>query len=382
MTVAFTNLTSGTDTDGNSTAVTASVTLTANRLHLLTVSSNQFNGSPAEIPTCTGWTQVATFIYYNAGGTDIPSNRLTILRRMPGSNETGTHTIDFNSVSQNEVMYSIDQSDANVETGGTNGSAAIVQSVTNSGNGTALAATLAAFGSTDNGTFGAGTIYASGMTSWTVGTNFTALANIAGGFSTDLSMLTEYRDVNDTSVDATAAATGDWGMIAVEVAAASGGGFTLTADSGSYSLTGQSANTLYARIMPAAQGSYSLTGVDALLVKSGSYSFNAEVGSYTLVGANALVDLSMNAAQGSYALTGQAATLTFAPLSNPSVTAEFGSYTLTGRAANTNYGRLLSAEVGVYALTGRQAGLTWSGAPVSTGYSSQKMTFSTLTISL
>ena len=160
------------------------------------------------------------------------------------------------------------------------------------------------------------------------------------------------------------------------------GNYTLPADSGSYTLSGQAANTLYARIMSGEQGSYALSGVDALLVKSGSYSFNAEFGSYTLVGANALVDLSMNAAQGSYVLTGQAATLTFTPFSNPSVTAEFGSYTLTGRAANTNYGRLLSAEVGVYALTGRQAGLIWSGAPVSTGYSSQKMTFSALTISL
>lgn len=169
---------------------------------------------------------------------------------------------------------------------------------------------------------------------------------------------------------------------AVSYKAAAGGGFTVTADSGTYALTGQAANTLYARIMPAAQGTYALTGVDALLVKSGSYSFNAEPGAYTLIGASALVDLSMNAAQGSYALTGQAATLTFTPFSNPSVTAEFGSYTLTGRDANTNYGRIMPAEVGVYALTGRQAGLIWSGAPVSTGYSSQKMTFSALTISL
>ena len=382
MTVAFTNLGGALDNTGGSTTVTSSVTLTANRLHLLTVSSQQFNGSPAATPTCTGWTQVATFVYYNAGGTDIPSNRLTVLRQMPGSNATGTHTIDFGGTSQTEVVWAIDQSDANVETGGTNGSSAIVQSVTNSGNGTALSATLAAFGSTDNGTFGAAVTYASGMTPWTVGTSFTALSNQAGGFTTDLSLLTEYRDVNDTSVDATASGTGDWGMVAIEIAAAASGGYTLTADSGSYSLSGQAANTLYARIMAGEQGSYTLSGVDALLVKSGSYSFNAEVGSYMLVGVNALVDLSMNAAQGSYALTGQAATLTFAPLSNPTITAEFGSYALTGRAANTNYGRNLPAEVGVYALTGRQAGLTWSGAPVSTGYASQKMTFSALTISI
>jgi len=179
----------------------------------------------------------------------------------------------------------------------------------------------------------------------------------------------------------TAVAAQEWSIAAVALRP-SGGGLVLTAAPGSYTLTGQSSNTLYARIMSGEQGSYALTGVDALLVKSGSYSFNAEVGSYTLVGANALVDLSMNAAQGSYALTGQAATLTFAPLSNPTVTAEFGNYALTGQNANTNYGRLLSAEMGLYALTGRQAGLIWSGAPVSTGYSSQKMTFSALTISL
>lgn len=226
MSVAFTNLASGDDTAGGSTTVTTSVTLAASRLHLLTVSQIQFNGSAAATPTCTGWTQVATSVYYNAGGTNVPSNRITILRRMPASNETGTHTIDFGGTAQTEVMWSIDQSDANVDTTGTNGSGAIVQTATGSGNGTALLATLAAFGSTDNGTFGGCTIYANGMSPWTVGTGFTALANIAGGFTSDISLLTEYRVDNDTTVDATASTTGDWGVIAIEIkaAAASGGG--------------------------------------------------------------------------------------------------------------------------------------------------------------
>lgn len=162
----------------------------------------------------------------------------------------------------------------------------------------------------------------------------------------------------------------------------SASGYSLVAGNGSYALTGTAANTLYARIMAGEQGSYTLTGIDALLVKAGSYQFNAEVGSYTLVGANALVDVSMNAEAGSYALTGRDSTLNFAGFTNPTLTAEFGSYTLTGQASNTKYGRLLAAEVGVYALTGRQAGLIWSGAPVSTGYTSQRMTFSSLRISL
>jgi len=160
------------------------------------------------------------------------------------------------------------------------------------------------------------------------------------------------------------------------------GSFTITADSGSYTLTGQSANPLYTRIMAAAQGSYTLTGVAALLVRTGSYQFTAEAGAYTLVGANALVDVSMNASSGTYTLTGQAATLTFGSFSNPSLTADAGTYALTGFAANINYGRIMPAEVGAYTLTGRQVGLTWSGAPVATGYASQKMTISSLRISL
>lgn len=159
-------------------------------------------------------------------------------------------------------------------------------------------------------------------------------------------------------------------------------GYTLTADSGTYSLTGQSANTLYARIMAAGQGTYALTGVDALLVRAGSYQFAADPGSYTLVGSNALVDIAMNAEAGTYALTGQDATLTYTVLSNRTLTADAGTYALTGQNAGMLYGRILTAEMGLYALTGRQAGLIWSGAPASTGYATQRMTFSTLTISL
>lgn len=155
-------------------------------------------------------------------------------------------------------------------------------------------------------------------------------------------------------------------------------GFTLTADSGSYALSGQSANPLYARIMAGEQGSYTLTGVDALLVKSGSFSFTADAGAYTLVGANALVDVSMNAEAGSYALTGQAATLTYTQLSNFSITADSGTYALTGQVSNLLFGAQLLAGTGAYAVTGRQAGLTWSGAPTSSGYVVRRISISSL----
>lgn len=164
--------------------------------------------------------------------------------------------------------------------------------------------------------------------------------------------------------------------------AAASGGFTVTADSGTYNLTGQTANTLYPRSMPAANGTYGLTGNAATLVKSGSYSFVADAGAYTLVGSNALVDLAMVAGQGSYALTGQAATLTYTPLSNPTLVADAGTYALTGRAANLLRGLRLTADVGAYSLTGRQAGLSWSGAPVSTGIPVRRMTISYLKMGL
>lgn len=225
MSVAFTNLTSGVNNAGVSSVATASVTLTASRLHLLFVVSLQFNGSAGQVPTCTGWTQIASFAAFTAGGTHIPDLTLTVLRRMPGSDETGAHTIDFSSVTQTEIAWSIDQSDANADTTGTNGSGAIVQSATAGGASVAtISATLAAFGSADNGTWGGAGSFGGGMTAWTVGSGFTALANYAGVFSTDLSNLSEYRTDNDTTVDAsTAVSVNGIGMIALEIKAAAVG---------------------------------------------------------------------------------------------------------------------------------------------------------------
>lgn len=223
MSVAFTNLTFGSDTDGNASATTASVTLLANRLHLLTVTSFESDGSTSEIPTCTGWELVETNEYFTSAG--VLYFRVTVLRRMPGSDTTAAQTIDFNSVSQVEVNWSIDQSDANVDTTGTNGSGAIVQTAENSATSTTtITATLGAFGSTDNGTFGAAAYYGGGMTAWTEGAGFTALAEIASGFSADTGVLTQYRIDNDTSVDVTVNTTVDGiGIIALEIKAASGG---------------------------------------------------------------------------------------------------------------------------------------------------------------
>lgn len=115
-------------------------------------------------------------------------------------------------------------------------------------------------------------------------------------------------------------------------------GYTITAGQGSYSLTGQTVNPLFSAIVTAGQGSYSLTG--------------------------------------------QATTLTYTPLVNRTITAEQGSYTLTGQAQSLSFGRALQALVGTYSLNGITTGLIWSGAIPSTGYLTQRMTFSRLKIGL
>jgi hypothetical protein len=117
-------------------------------------------------------------------------------------------------------------------------------------------------------------------------------------------------------------------------AAAGGTSYTLTAEQGSYALTGQAAALRAARQLAAAQGAYALTGQTAGL------QYGRKVG----------------AAQGSYALTGQAAALRAAR----QLAAVQGAYTLSGQAAGVQYGRKVAAAQGSYALTGQDVALRTS----------------------
>lgn len=153
-------------------------------------------------------------------------------------------------------------------------------------------------------------------------------------------------------------------MVNLIIKETSGTSYTLTADQGSYSLTGQAANLLENRIVTAAQGSYILTGQNANLTYSTASVLLAAQGSYTLIGSDALVDTSMNADQGSYTLTGFDANLVYTPLNAYTLVAAQGSYSLTGFTANLLENTVLVANKGQYNLTGNFAILTWSGAPV------------------
>jgi MSHA biogenesis protein MshQ len=157
------------------------------------------------------------------------------------------------------------------------------------------------------------------------------------------------------------------------------GGYTLTAEAGTYTQTGQAAGLLSSKKLTASTGTYSLTGVAANLLTgrkvasvAGTYTlsgqtavlrynriFTAEAGNLALNGANAglLFNRILTAQTGIYVLTGNDATLIYAPLGNFELNAESGAISISGQDATLKVGRRLIAEAEVYILTGHSANL-------------------------
>lgn len=123
-----------------------------------------------------------------------------------------------------------------------------------------------------------------------------------------------------------------------------GGSTTITADQGSYTLTGQDAGLRATRVLTAEFGTYALTGQAAVLQKDtpGAFTLQVDAGSYSWNGQDALADYAMNAEMGSFALTGQEVT-----------------FSIGVPAAYT-----LSVDPGYYTFNGQNARLDWSGAPI------------------
>lgn len=121
-----------------------------------------------------------------------------------------------------------------------------------------------------------------------------------------------------------------------------GGAFTLTADAGSFTLSGQDATLSKSRILAADAGSFTLSGQDAAL----SRSYNVDGGA------------------GAFTLTGQDATLTYTPAGSYTLVADAGAFTLTGQDATLLKTRILTADAGSFSLSGQSATLTWSGEPI------------------
>lgn len=207
---------SGLNSDASTYNPSLSRALVANTLGLAAI-HNEKVGTP-DIPTLSGggvtWVQIATS---TVGGI-----RTTLFRAM-GASPSGTSlTVDYGGNVQSNCSWTIVEW-ADVDTGGTDGSAAVVQSNVNSdaASGTTLAVTLSAFADAVNnvayGVFGS----ASNVNCTPEGgyTGFTQ-----GGVS-EAAHRAQWQTGEDTSVSATyAVSVANRVGIAIEIAASGGGG--------------------------------------------------------------------------------------------------------------------------------------------------------------
>jgi hypothetical protein len=218
MAVAASNITSGRDTDGNSTATTASVTPVANRLYLLTVTSRTNITTDPNIPTVTGnsltWVSINSVVYDTTGAS---RRRVTLFRALGASPSSGTISVDFGGQNQTHVSWVLDEC-TGMDTSGTDGSGAIVQSATNkdeTGTNTTFTVTLSAFSDSNNATYCSKGDVDSTLTH-SAGSGFTLLGSEQGG-TNDITTHTEFKASNDTTADWSASNFIFPGGVAIEI---------------------------------------------------------------------------------------------------------------------------------------------------------------------
>ena len=129
----------------------------------------------------------------------------------------------------------------------------------------------------------------------------------------------------------------------------------MAAGTGAFDLTGQDAGLRVTRRMTAEAGSFTLSGQSATLVRA--LRLTAGTGAFSLIGQDAALNVAgsstLAAETGVFALGGQAAGLRAARR----LAAEPGSFSLAGQAAGMRVARLLTADAGVFTLAGQPAGL-------------------------
>jgi len=221
MAITGVNNTAG-NTDGTGAPYsTASVTPTANRLYLLSFTVRNTTASIADPSSVTGmgltWVQVSRLRYDAASA----FRDAFVYRALGASPTSGAISINFASA-QTSCSWSVDEFDS-IDTSGTNGSGAIVQttsSTTTVGTGpTTNTTTLAAFSSVNNATFGAGFISDTPALygTATVASGYTQLGKsepTTNGNAT----LTQWRADNSTSVgNSTTNNSAERGIIGIEL---------------------------------------------------------------------------------------------------------------------------------------------------------------------
>ena len=223
MAIAQNPLTSGSSDTNATSYATASVTPASNALVLIAVASI-LTGSVPPAPTLSGngltYVQVATVAFSTIAASRV---RLTLFRALGASPSAGAITIDFDTEIQAACAWAVSEF-SGVNTGGTNGSAAVVQSATDRVNDDAtqqtLTVTLAAFAdAVNNATYG--TFSQSANNLFDPGTGFTQIHDVAAS-TPQVGVFTEWKSGGDTSVDAGESVDGADGLggIAIEIGAA------------------------------------------------------------------------------------------------------------------------------------------------------------------
>lgn len=214
MAITLTSLTEGEDEVNRSSYTTSSISPTANRLVIAVIGNNKAT-SPPNVPTLSGasmtWVEITTALYDDIAS---PNKRVTMFRALKASPGSGVITIDLVN-EQRACKWSFFEF-AGIDTGGTDGSDAIVQSATNAvDSGTSLTVTLASFASSTNATVGG--VGRDAVDAITQGTGFTEIHEQSGeGFSIE----TEWRDDADTTVDWSFDTSDRQAGVAIEIAGA------------------------------------------------------------------------------------------------------------------------------------------------------------------
>jgi hypothetical protein len=133
--------------------------------------------------------------------------------------------------------------------------------------------------------------------------------------------------------------------------------YLLSAESGTFTLTGNEAVLSRVSLLSAEPGAFTFTGNAANLLASRT--ITAESGNYTLTGgeANLSRQLVLSAETGNYTYTGNDAALYKVYL----LSAATGEFQLTGNNIELLLSRRLLADAGTFTLTGNNAALTKTG---------------------
>ncbi len=172
--------------------------------------------SDNDIGSVTGngltWANINRQCFSSAGA---PVHTVELWRTMGASPSTGTVDFGFGGSTQLNAAWAVIEC-TSPDTSGSNGSGAIVQSATNLVEpGTSLTVTLGAFGDAGNATLGVFGLATNQAV--TPGTGFTELAEEQN--SEGITLQVQWRNDNDTSVDASWSSI-DAGGVAIEIKAA------------------------------------------------------------------------------------------------------------------------------------------------------------------